>query len=62
MIYPKIPMIAARTTGAQSPTKIQKNVIVVLTAIILHQVGKKEKKNVVKMIQSVILNPLTAIK
>ena len=60
--YHTIPIIAARTTGAQSQTKIEKVTIQILTADILIHFGRKPNKKVMKSIQRVILKPLTAIK
>jgi hypothetical protein len=61
-IYQRIHIIAALTTGAQSHTNIEKATILKLTVSTLRNGGKNQNKNVMNITQSVILNPLTAIK
>lgn len=61
-INPKIPIIAARTTGAQSPTKKENARIPQITQKIRIHFGNIARSRVINVTHSVILNPLTAIK
>jgi len=61
-IYQSIHIIEALTTGAHSHTKNEKVRIVLITQITRNQIGKYANKKLTKIIQSVILKPLTAIK
>jgi len=61
-MYQIIHIIAALTTGAHNHTKYVKATILIITPILLTIGGKNEKRKLIKIIHSVILNPLTAIK
>jgi hypothetical protein len=61
-IYHNIPIIAALTTGAQSHTKNEKAMILKITSRLLIYTGKNQNKYEINIIQSVMLNQLTAMK